>query len=64
MQTLSVIVVSYNTRDLTRACLESVYRETALLDFEVIVVDNASEDGSADMVRAEFPQARLLALEE
>ena len=64
MQTLTVIVVSYNTRDLTRACLESVYRETALSDFEVIVVDNASEDGSAEMIREEFPQVRLFALEE
>lgn len=64
MQTLTVIVVSYNTRDLTRACLESIYRETALPDFEVIVVDNASTDGSAEMIRDEFPQVRLLALEK
>lgn len=64
MQTLTIIVVSYNTRELTHACLESVYRETGLPDFEVIVVDNASTDGSAEMIRSEFPQVRLLALDE
>jgi hypothetical protein len=57
---LSVIIVSYNTCDLLRNCLLSL-RESVGLALEIIVVDNASSDGSAAMVRDEFPEARLLA---
>ena len=60
---LSVIVVAYRHPQLTRACLASVYAETTG-DFEVVVLDNASGDGTAEMVAAEFPQARLVALQE
>jgi len=56
---LSVVIVNYNTRDLLRACLMSL--EAQPTPVEIIVVDNASPDGSADMVRAEFPGVRLLA---
>jgi GT2 family glycosyltransferase len=52
---VSVIVVSFNTRDLLRKCLASIEGH-----HEVIVVDNGSQDGSAEMVQAEFPQARLI----
>jgi GT2 family glycosyltransferase len=65
---LAVVVVSYNTRDLLRNCLESVFAAAARtqdrLQVEVIVVDNASSDGSAAMVAAEFPQVRLFAQAE
>ncbi|MFN7016178.1 MAG: glycosyltransferase family 2 protein [Fimbriimonadales bacterium] len=61
MPTLSICIVNWNTRDLLRACLQSIYRYPPPEPFEVIVVDNASTDGSAAMVRAEFPQARLFA---
>jgi GT2 family glycosyltransferase len=57
---ISVIVVSYNTRDMTLACLESVYAQTSGA-VEVVVVDNASTDGSAEAIRAAFPQVRLIA---
>jgi GT2 family glycosyltransferase len=57
---LVVVVVSYNTRDLLRACLASVARETPTVPHEVVVVDNASTDGSADMVAGEFPAVRLI----
>ncbi|MEO0487051.1 MAG: glycosyltransferase family 2 protein [Pseudomonadota bacterium] len=57
---VSIIVVSYNTRDMTLACLRSVYEETRT-PFELIVVDNASSDGSAEAIAAEFPKATLLA---
>lgn len=53
---LSVIIVSYNTRDLLRRCLESVDPEN-----EIIVVDNASADGSPEMVAADFPDVKLIA---
>ncbi|HUS69448.1 MAG TPA: glycosyltransferase family 2 protein [Anaerolineae bacterium] len=59
---LSVVIVSYNTRELLRGCLGSVL---AVLDsrvkHEVIVVDNASTDGSVAMIRDSFPQVCLLA---
>lgn len=52
---LSVVIVSYNTRDLLRQCLQSIEADRLPADLEVFVVDNASADGSADMVAAEFP---------
>ena len=58
---LSVVVVSYNTRALLVACLRSLYAQTTSLHMEVIVVDNASSDGSCDAVRSEFPNVHLLA---
>jgi N-acetylglucosaminyl-diphospho-decaprenol L-rhamnosyltransferase len=63
---LSIIIVSYNTRQLLKECLDSVYSSLAesTLTSEVIVVDNASQDGSAAMVRKHFPQVRLIANEE
>lgn len=57
---LSIVIVSYNTREMTLACLASVYGQTRT-PFEVIVVDNASTDGSAEAVAAMFPQAHLVA---
>lgn len=60
MPDLSVVIVSYNTRELLRNCLLSL-RASVGLDLEVIVVDNASSDGSADMVSAAFPEVILLA---
>jgi N-acetylglucosaminyl-diphospho-decaprenol L-rhamnosyltransferase len=57
---LSIVVVSWNTRDLLRSCLQSIRETAAELDHEVIVVDNASSDGSAEMVSREFPDALLI----
>jgi GT2 family glycosyltransferase len=56
----SVIIVSFNTREILRACLSELFLAIRVRDIEVIVVDNASRDGSADMVAADFPQAQLL----
>ena len=59
---VSVIIVSYNTRELLRECIESILCEQGDgLAVEVIVVDNASADGSAAMVAERFPQVRLIA---
>lgn len=58
---LSIIIVNWKVKDLLRKCLSSVYRETKDLTFEVFVADNDSRDGSVEMVRAEFPQAQLIA---
>jgi GT2 family glycosyltransferase len=57
---VSVVVVSYNTRDILRQCLTRLTAELATVNGEAIVVDNASTDNSADMVASEFPQVRLV----
>ena len=64
---LAIIVVSYNVCDLLRACLRATCADLARaseIDATVWVVDNASADGSAAMVAAEFPQVRLVASRE
>jgi GT2 family glycosyltransferase len=59
----SIIVVSFNTRDLLRECIESLLAECARLPAgtaaEILAVDNASSDGSAEMVEREFPHAAV-----
>ena len=57
---LSIVIVSWNVRDLLRRCLASIFA-ARLPGLEVIVVDNASGDGSAEMARGEFPAVRLIA---
>lgn len=59
---LSVIIPSFNSKTLLRKCLSSIYRETKQIDFEVIVVDNNSQDGSAEMVKREFSRVELIRL--
>ncbi len=61
---LSIIIVSWNVRDLLRQCLDSIDRGKTGLDLEVIVVDSASVDGTQEMVVAEFPWVMLLAQTE
>ncbi|MBN1123713.1 MAG: glycosyltransferase family 2 protein [Sedimentisphaerales bacterium] len=62
METLdvSILIVNWNTKDLLRDCLVSVYEQTRDISFEIIVIDNASSDGSAEMVKSEFPDVTLL----
>lgn len=57
---ISIIVVSYNTRDMTLDCLRSIAAQTRI-PHEVILIDNASTDGSAEAVRAAHPGVRLMA---
>jgi len=57
---LSIIMVSYNTEAILKKALTRVYAQKQFNDFEVIVVDNASRDGSCDMVKRDFPQVRLI----
>jgi N-acetylglucosaminyl-diphospho-decaprenol L-rhamnosyltransferase len=61
MLDLSIIIVNYNTRDLLRDCLTSIYQSQGVITFKVVVVDNASPDHSAEMVQTEFPQVILIA---
>jgi hypothetical protein len=55
-----VIVVSYNTRDKTIACLESIYAQSGIDQVRLIVVDNDSRDGSPEAIRKAFPQADVI----
>jgi GT2 family glycosyltransferase len=57
---LSIIIVSFNTRKLLEECLESVYGTRPNVSFEVIIVDNASSDGSGEMVTKQYPTAILI----
>ena len=57
---LSVVVLSWNTRELLGACLSALARDTAREPREILVVDNGSRDGSAEMVARDFPTVRLL----
>jgi len=59
--TVAIIVVSWNTRELLAECLDSVTETAEGLDVETVVVDNGSADGSPEMVRARFPEVRLIA---
>ncbi|HZQ06447.1 MAG TPA: glycosyltransferase family 2 protein [Anaerolineae bacterium] len=63
MSDLGIVILNYNTRDLLRDCLRAL-ADTRGVDAEIIVVDNASCDESAAMMRAEFPNIRLIASEK
>lgn len=57
---LAIIIVNYNVEALLQRCLETIYASQTAFKIDVCVVDNASQDGSAEMVRNRFPQAKLL----
>jgi GT2 family glycosyltransferase len=58
---LSVIIVSFNVKDYLQKCLNSVRSAVEKIEHEIFVVDNNSGDGSAEMVKREFPEVRLIA---
>jgi N-acetylglucosaminyl-diphospho-decaprenol L-rhamnosyltransferase len=60
MAQVAIVILNYNTRDLLRDAIQSAYYDSAQHAITVYVVDNASPDGSAAMVEAEFPQVRLI----
>ena len=64
MSEISVIIVSWNACDYLRDCLNSIRNTGGALIREVIVVDNASSDGSPDMVKAQFPEVNLVRASE
>jgi len=57
---VSILIVSYNTVNFIGTCLRSIYSQDIGLSFEVIVVDNASKDGSPQFIRRHFPQVKLI----
>lgn len=58
---LSIVIVNYNTKQLLVKCLTSIFDQPQTLSVEVIVIDNASTDGSSEAVRQRFPQVKLIA---
>ncbi|MCX6745469.1 MAG: glycosyltransferase family 2 protein [Candidatus Parcubacteria bacterium] len=61
---ISIIIISWNVKELLKKCLQSIYDKTQGLEFEVFVVDNASKDGSALMVASKFTRVNLIASNE
>lgn len=57
---LSIVILSYNTRNILLDCLKSIIRNVKKLNYELIVVDNASSDNSANSVEKDFPQVKLI----
>lgn len=57
---VSIIIVNYNTKELLHDCLDSIYKQTMDISFEVIISDNGSLDGSVEMLRNDFPNVILL----
>src|SRR3954447_11572250 len=60
MPSLAIVIVSYNTRDLLRDCLRSIGPGGSTCALDIWVVDNVSRDGSAAMVRTEFPHVHMI----
>lgn len=58
---VSIIIVNYNTRQLTLDCLESVYASRTAYHYEIIVIDNASHDGSVEAIRTAYPEVLMIA---
>jgi len=64
MLDLGIVVVNWNTRDYLERCLQTIFASESDFTFAVVVVDNASDDGSQAMVREKFPLVQLIACEE
>src|SRR3989338_1593753 len=58
---VSIVIVNWNVKDILHRCLESLYQYTHSITFEIFVIDNASSDGSVDMIRKNFPYVQLIA---
>ena len=57
---VTIIIISYNTREMTVECIQSILKQTSSIRYEVIVVDNASMDGSVEAIRARFSDVKLI----
>ena len=61
---ISIIIVNWNARDLLQSCLQSIYKTIRDISYEIICVDNASQDGSVAMLQEKYPDVRLIQNEE
>lgn len=57
---VSVIIVNYNTKELLKNCLDSIIRNTSDINYEIIVSDNGSKDGSCEMIKSQYPSVILI----
>ncbi len=57
---VSIVIISWKMKDLLKRCLETIYLFTKDLNFEIIVIDNNSQDGTPEMVEEKFPQVKLI----
>lgn len=57
---VSIIIVSYNTAELLKTCITSIYQQTKDIDFEIIVSDNNSKDNTLQMLKNEFPDVIII----
>ena len=57
---VSIVIINWNTRNVLCNCLTSIFKQTHRIEFEVIVVDNASIDDSVAILKADFPQVKLI----
>lgn len=57
---ISIVIISWKMRDLLERCLKTIYKYTTDVTFEVIVIDNNSQDGTSEMIEKHFPQVRLI----
>ncbi|MEK7167741.1 MAG: glycosyltransferase family 2 protein [Patescibacteria group bacterium] len=57
---ISIIINNYKTRGLLKQCLNGIYKYPPKAEFEIIVVDNNSQDGTVEMIKARFPQVKLI----
>lgn len=60
MVDLSIIIVNHNVKDYLQACIQSIYKETFGISFEIIVINNTPHDGASEMIRKEFPDVRII----
>ena len=61
MLDLGIVILNWNTRELLRRCLQTVLASEGMANVRIVVVDNASTDGSVAMLRSEFPRVELIA---
>ena len=61
---VSVIIVNFNTAKMTAECIESIYQFSKGIEFEIIIVDNNSQDNSVDYIKQNYPNVNIIALDE
>jgi N-acetylglucosaminyl-diphospho-decaprenol L-rhamnosyltransferase len=60
MKDLSIVILTWKSREMLRRCLASIYKETLQTNFEIVLIDNASHDGTVEMVKQDFPEVILI----